>query len=108
MRCDAVSLGEWILTFLRHYYPSECWELPTQKFQSTALHNKSQKAIFTLSETVISEGEAHTSAPTSTPAAQCITARKNVQSASGWVRYPGLIPPCLHESRVTSTYHQGI
>jgi hypothetical protein len=37
LRCDAVSLGEWILTFLRHYKPSECWELPTQKFQSTTL-----------------------------------------------------------------------
>jgi len=43
---------------------------------------KSQKAIFTLSETVISEGEAHISIP----AAQCTTARKNVQSTGGRVR----------------------
>jgi len=32
-----VSLGEWIPTFLSHYNPSECWELPAQKFQSTTL-----------------------------------------------------------------------
>jgi len=39
---------------------------------------KSQKAIFTLSETVISEGEAHRSAPTSTLAAQGTAARKKM------------------------------
>jgi len=37
VRREAVSLGEWILPFLRHYNPSECWELHAQKFQSTTL-----------------------------------------------------------------------
>jgi hypothetical protein len=40
-------------------------------------------AIFTLSETVISEAEAHRSAPTSTPAAQGTAKRKNVQNTGG-------------------------
>jgi hypothetical protein len=40
-------------------------------------------AIFTLSEMVISEGEAHRSAPTSTPAAQDTTERKKVQNNGG-------------------------
>jgi hypothetical protein len=32
-----MSLGEWFLTFLRHYNPSKCWELLTQQFHGTTL-----------------------------------------------------------------------
>jgi len=44
-----VSLSEWILTFLWHYNPSECRELPAHKFQSKTL----------LLQYQISEGNIH-------------------------------------------------
>jgi hypothetical protein len=87
------------------------WTLGTTRTKNFNLQHcccniKSQTVIFTLSETISSEREAHTSAPTSTPAAQCTTLRKKkVQSAGGSVlSWTNTTIPI--GSMVTSIYYQ--